>query len=142
MVKKIVILAAVFSSSVTEAKNLVSYEEITHAVSNGQGIRVVVNSNKCKSNFPLPTEIIGSYKPNSVMIVKNKYITFADLHFTAHHPVQQGLAAYESNKYKLNPDNSFSLLIEMLNPATFEPLGNNYEVNCELNEGVLFFTAG
>lgn len=140
MLNKVIIALFVLAAGASQAANLNSYEQVADAIGKGKGIRVVLDFSQCETNTPGVIQSIGSVTPDTMMVIKGKYVTFANLHFTTHHPSHSGHAVYESNKFVLKPDNTFSMKSEVLNPSTYESLGNEFSAECQLNQSVSIYT--
>ena len=140
MFKKLMVCSALMMINISYAKNLNNYQQVVKAINKGSGIRLVIDFSQCKTNTPNSINVIGSIKPNAVMVIKNRYVTFSDLHFTTHHPAHDGMAVYESNKFKLTPENILTMNSEVLNPTSFDSLGNKFNAECSLNNGVSLYS--
>jgi hypothetical protein len=141
MLQKIIIGLLVTIASTAQAAHLNSYAQVADAIAKGKGIRVVLDFSQCETNAAAAIQSLGSVMPDAMMVIKDKYVTFANLHFTTHHPAHSGHAVYESNKFILKPDNTFSMKSEVLNPTTYEPLGSEFSAECQLNKGVSIYSS-
>lgn len=141
MIRKLFILALVMTSSSLSASQLNDYGAIAFAIAEGSGLRVVFDMSHCQTDYPMKIEAVGSITVKDAMVIKNKYITFSNLHFTLNEPRFKGKAVYESSKFILNTDNQMSLDISVLDAKTFDELGEQTHISCPLNQGVHFYTS-
>ncbi len=140
MLKKSFLVLSAFSCNLFAAE-FSHYDSIVNAIENGSGIRVVLNLKQCEStSSPLNTEIIGSITPTSMMVIKDKYITFSDLHFTTYNPKYPNVPVYEHLKYKLKPDNTLVLENTIFTAEKYLQLSKKSEINCNLGSGVKVFS--
>lgn len=140
MIKKILVMASILWINISYAEKLSSYDAVSQAISLGKGIRVVFDASLCSGGSVNPLGPIGSVQPKDVAVIPGKYITFANLHFTRHHPGNQGKPVYESVKFILKPTQQFTMDAVVIDPVTFEEQGQPYTLACELNKGVSVFS--
>lgn len=140
MIKKILLIATILFINIAHAERLSAYDDVSQAIIEGKGIRAVFDASLCKGASLNQSAPIGSVTPKDVAVIPGKYITFANLHFTRHHPGNQGKAVYESVKFVLKPSQQFTMEAVVLDPVTFEEQGQRYTIECELNKGVSVFS--
>lgn len=139
MLKKRFVLPLALTAAAAQAHPLPNFDAVSNAIKHGENIRVVMNFEQCETNAPTPLELIGSFSPKSVLIAKNKHIVFSNVHFTTFSPAHLGVPLYEYTQYVLNPDNTFMVKNQHLNPVTFEKVGTDFKMKCKLGEGVHIF---
>lgn len=143
MFKKLMILPltlAAFTVNAAKAEPAKNFKEVAAALGHGHKLHAVINLEKCETNAAHPVNMIASVHPEKALLIRGEKVTFANTHFTTHHPRHQGMPVFQHTKYVLNKDNSFTIYVDALNPQTYETIGEGMKAKCELNQGVYIYS--
>lgn len=140
---KLLLIATLFSNvftQITIASELIAFHSIQDAISNGEKINFVIESAKCNLDGNKPSdEVLSSFIPDSIIVIKNKKITATNLHFTLNNPSHNNSPIYEYIKYDLASNGKFTLDLTLLSSITMEPLVYQSTLTCTLGAGLRIF---
>ncbi len=130
------------STSAAYSHELENFRQLKKAIQRGKSVNIVTFINQCQSNrnTSFPADVTGAYQPPAFMVVGDN-IYASDLHFTLNNPGNKDKPVYEFVTYTFDSKNSLNMKSQVLEAATYAPLGDPREYTCSIGSSVKLFAS-
>jgi hypothetical protein len=143
MKKLLLALAGLTMTANCFAGQLMDYNQVKTAVTNGESIRIATDFSKCtpgNNTGAQPKLTLGVFSPDAVIINADGAIKTALKHFTLNEPTMPGKAVYQYIVYTMNADNSMKVSIYVLDAVNYSMLSQSNSYQCTIADGAKIYS--
>lgn len=139
--KKLILLGALLASSTVFAKTQIhNYDEIVSSINNGIPLHIVTNFAQCSAtNKSAATVMSAAYFSPKEIGVTDTHVATALTHFTMNDPLFPGRGVNEYVRYTITPDKTVKVILNVLDPVTYNTLIDPITFTCKLDEATKIF---
>lgn len=140
LMKKLIFLAVLLSTTNSFADELHDFDEIKAAVITGKTIHIAIDFTKCSTpNKKMAQSVfVGVFTPDALMVV-NDHVSTSLTHFTLNNPGFLGKPVYEFARYTITYKNDVNLTTQVLDAINYKPLSEVVSFGCKIESGAKIY---